>query len=111
MKMIRAVIRPEKENEVVEALAQAGFPALTKLDVTGRGRQQGIQVGSALYEELAKVQILVVVSDESADKAVKTVLEAAKTGNYGDGKVFVTPVEDVYTIRTGKKEDSLIATK
>lgn len=111
MKMIRAVIRPEKEYEVVEALAKAGFPALTKLDVTGRGRQQGIQVGSALYEELAKVQLLLVIDDESAEKAVKTILSTAKTGNFGDGKVFVTPVADVYTIRTGQKEEVLAAAK
>jgi nitrogen regulatory protein PII 1 len=109
MKMIRAVIRPEKEYEVVEALAKAGFPALTKVDVTGRGRQQGIQVGSALYEELAKVQILLVVDDSSADKALKTILETGKTGNFGDGKVFVTDVKEVYTIRTGKKEEALAA--
>jgi nitrogen regulatory protein PII 1 len=109
--MIRAVIRPEKENEVVEALAKAGFPALTKVDVTGRGRQQGIQVGSALYEELAKVQVLLVVDEEKAETAVKTILDTAKTGNFGDGKVFVTPVEETYTIRTGKKEASLAAAK
>lgn len=107
MKMIRAVIRPEKEYEVVEALARAGFPALTKVDVTGRGRQQGIQVGSALYEELAKVQVLLVVDDAAVEKAVKTVLETGKTGNFGDGKVFVTSVDEVYTIRTGKKEEVL----
>jgi nitrogen regulatory protein PII 1 len=109
MKMIRAVIRPEKENEVVEALAKAGFPALTKMDVTGRGRQQGIQVGSALYEELAKVQLLLVVDEDKADEAVKTLLATAKTGNFGDGKIFVTDVEETYTIRTGKKEASLVA--
>lgn len=109
MKMIRAVIRPEKENEVVEALAKSGFPALTKVDVTGRGRQQGIQVGSALYEELAKVQILLVVDDEKSDAALKTILDTAKTGNFGDGKVFVTAVDETYTIRTGKKETLLAA--
>ena len=102
MRMIRAVIRPEKEYEVVEALAKAGFPALTKVDVTGRGRQQGIQVGSALYEELAKVQVMLVVDESSTDKAVKTILDAAKTGNFGDGKIFVSSVETALTIRTGK---------
>ena len=109
MKMIRAIIRPEKEEEVVEALAKAGFPALSKIDITGRGRQRGIQVGSALYEELAKVQIMVVVDEDKADQALQTILESAKTGNFGDGKIFVTPVEETYTIRTGKKEASLAA--
>ncbi|MGQ0644752.1 MAG: P-II family nitrogen regulator [Elusimicrobiota bacterium] len=107
MKMIRAVIRPEKEESVVEALSKAGFPAVTKMDITGRGRQRGIQVGSALYEELAKVQLLLVVDDAKAAEAVQVVLQAAQTGNFGDGKVFVTPVEEVYTIRTGKREDSI----
>lgn len=111
MKMIRAIIRPEKEEEVVAALAKAGFPALTKMDITGRGRQQGIQVGSALYEELSKVQILLVVDDDRAEPAIKVILEAGKTDNFGDGKVFVSPVEEVYTIRTGKKEDSLTSKK
>jgi nitrogen regulatory protein PII 1 len=107
MKMIRAIIRLEKEEQVVEALAKAGFPAMTKTDVTGRGRQQGIQVGSALYDELAKLQILLVVDDDKLESAVSTILDNAKTGNFGDGKVFVTNVENVYTIRTSKKEDNL----
>lgn len=111
VKMIRAVIRPEKESEAVQALAEAGFPALTKVDVTGRGRQRGIQVGSVLYEELAKVQIMLVVDDDLADKAVKTLLAAAKTGNFGDGKIFVSPVDNVYTIRTGAKEKVLAPAK
>ena len=109
MKMIRAVIRPEKEETVVEALAKAGFPALTKTDITGRGRQRGIQVGSALYEELAKVQIMIVVDDAKAEQAIKVIMEAGKTGNFGDGKLFVSPVEEAYTIRTGNREESLSA--
>src|SRR6267142_5613885 len=104
MKMIRAIIRPEKEGEVVEALAKAGLPALSKIDITGRGRQRGIQVGSALYEELAKVQIMLVVDDAKSEQAVEVILASGKTGNFGDGKVFVTPVSGVYTIRTGKRE-------
>ena len=107
MRMIRAIIRPEKEETVARALAKAGFPAITKTDITGRGRQQGIQVGSALYEELAKVQIMLVVDDDRAEQAVAVILESGKTSNFGDGKVFVSAVEEAYTIRTGKKEASL----
>ena len=107
MKMIRAIIRPEKEEAVASALAKAGFPAMTKTDITGRGRQQGIQVGSALYEELAKVQIMLVVDASRAEQAIQVILESGKTSNFGDGKVFVSPVEEVYTIRTGQKEKSL----
>ena len=102
MKMIRARVRPEREEAVDEALAKSGFPALTKLGVSGRGRQRGIQVGQAVYEEMAKSALLHVVEDEKVDAAGGTIQEAARTGNFGDGKVFVSPVEAVYTIRTGK---------
>ena len=107
MKMIRAIIRPEKEEAVINALAAAGFPAITKSDVTGRGRQRGIQVGSALYEELAKVQIMLVVDDDKVDAAVTAILSTGQTGNFGDGKLFVSPVDRVYTIRTARQEQRL----
>lgn len=102
MKMIRAVIRPEKEEEVVRGLETAGFPSITKMDVFGRGKQKGIQVGTAVYDELAKTMIMVVVEDSMVDKASTAITQAAKTGNYGDGKIFVSPVDSAYTIRTGK---------
>ena len=104
MKMIRAVVRPEKEAAVASALAKANFPALTKWDVVGRGKQQGIQVGSHVYDELAKSMILIVVDDDKADKALQVIKEVALTGYPGDGKIFVSPVEAAYTIRTGKPE-------
>lgn len=103
MKMLRAIIRPEKTQEVVESLEKAGFPAVTKIDVLGRGKQRGIQIGSTVYDELAKTMLMVVVQDEDAAKAVDAIAKAAKTGNYGDGKIFVSPVEEAYTIRTGEK--------
>ena len=100
--MIRAIIRPEKEDEVIKSLDNAGFPSMTKMDVLGRGKQKGIQVGTAVYDELAKTLILVVTEDALLDKAVAAISQAAKTGNYGDGKIFVSPVESATTIRTGK---------
>lgn len=103
MKMIRAIIRPERTDEVVESLEKAGFPALTKIDVLGRGKQLGIQIGSTVYDELAKTMLMVVVKDEDAPKAEEAIVRAAKTGNYGDGKIFLSPVEEAYTIRTGEK--------
>ncbi|AVX21433.1 MAG: P-II family nitrogen regulator [Bacillota bacterium] len=103
MLMIRAIIRPEREKQTVEALANAGFISLTKMYVFGRGRQKGIQVGPIVYDELPKVQLMLVVQDEEADKAVKIIENTARTGNIGDGKIFVSPVEEVYTIRTGSK--------
>ena len=104
MKMVRAVIRPEKEGEVAVALAAANLPALTKWDVLGHGKQQGIQVGSQLYEDLSKSMMLVVVHDEQVDSTVQVIHEAAFTGYPGDGKIFVTPVESAFTIRTDKSE-------
>jgi nitrogen regulatory protein PII 1 len=104
MKMLRAVVRPEREEVVGAALAKAGFPALTKWDVVGRGKQQGIQVGSHIYDELAKSLILIVVNDDQVEKVTQVIHDAAFSGYPGDGKVFVTDVETAYTIRTGKPE-------
>ena len=103
MKMIKAIIRPEKEFEVVHGLEKEGFYSLTKLDVLGRGKQKGIQVGSATYDDLAKLLLIITVEDKDVTKVVETIRSTAKTGNFGDGKVFVSDVKEVYTIRTGKK--------
>lgn len=104
MKMIQAVVRPDREEAVASALARANFPALTKWDVVGRGRQQGIQVGSQIYDELAKSMIMVVVEDTDAPEVMRLIQEAAFSGYTGDGKVFVATIEEAYTIRTGKAE-------
>jgi nitrogen regulatory protein PII 1 len=104
MKMVQAVVRPEREEAVAEALARAGFPALTKWDVVGRGRQQGVQVGGQVYDELAKAMLFVVVEDGDAEVVARTILEAANSGYPGDGKVFVGPVDAAYTVRTGRPE-------
>ena len=102
MKMIRAIIRPEKETVVTTALAKANFPALTKWDVLGRGKQQGIQVGGQLYDELAKSMVMIVAEDDDVELVVSTIEDAAFTSYPGDGKIFITPVESAYTIRTGE---------
>src|SRR5262245_27476112 len=102
MKMIRAVIRPEREESVLDTLEAAGFPAVTKMDVLGRGKQKGIQVGSTVYDELAETLLMLVVDDETLPSAVEAIRQGAIAGNPGDGKVIVTPVEEVYTIRTGR---------
>lgn len=104
MKMLQAIIRPEREEAVSSALAKASFPALTKWDVLGRGKQQGIQVGSQIYDELAKTMIMIVVNDDDASQVASIIREAAFSGYTGDGKIFVAPIENSYTIRTGKAE-------
>jgi nitrogen regulatory protein PII 1 len=101
--MIRAIIRPEKEQEVVLALEGAGFPALTKMPVFGRGKQKGLRVGPVHYDVLPKVLIMIVVEDEDVDKVIKIIQDKARTGFIGDGKIFVSPVETAYTIRTGEE--------
>ena len=104
MKLIKAVIRPEKEAEVIQGLEQAGCSALTKWDVLGRGRQRGIQVGAAVYGELSKLCLMLVVQDREAPKAIAAILQSARTGHPGDGRIFVSEVKEAYTIRTGKSD-------
>ncbi len=102
MKMIKAFIRPEKESAVVQGLEQAGISAMTKWDVLGRGRQRGIQVGAQVYDELSKLCVMVVVDDPQAPKAVEAILQSARTGHPGDGRIFISDIKQAYTIRTGK---------
>lgn len=103
MRMIRAIIRPEKVEDVVNALEKEGFISLTKIDVFGRGKQKGIQVGSTVYDELPKVMLMIVVENEQVEKIVNVVEDSARTGNIGDGKIFITAVDEAYTIRTGER--------
>jgi len=105
MKLIKAIIRPEKVYEVIKALEKAGFKAMTMWDVVGRGKEGGVMVGETPYDELAKTLIMVAVEDKDVDKVVSTITKAAHTGAYGDGKVFVCSISKVWTIRT--KEEGL----
>ena len=103
MKMIRAIVRPDKTDIVAEALAEAGMPSLTKMHVFGRGRTKGIRIGDVVYDEFPKTLLLLVIEDEKLDEAISIILDSAKTGNMGDGKVFVTEVEEAYTVSKGTK--------
>ncbi len=102
MKMVRAVIRPEKTEEVAAALDKAGYSSMTKFHVFGRGKQGGLHVGSVHYDELSKVLLMLVVEDGEADEVMEIITEWGRTGNMGDGKIFVTQVDEVHTIRTGE---------
>lgn len=107
MIMLRSVVRPEKVDNVLSALMDAGFPGVTKMSVVGRGKQRGIKIGEVTYDEIPKELLLTVVKDHDKDFAIKTIIDAARTGDkgaYGDGKIFVVPVEEVYTISSGIKE-------
>lgn len=107
MIMIKAIVRPEKNDDVLAALMDAGFPAVTKISVAGRGKQRGIKIGDVTYDEIPKVLLMCVVPANDRDFAIETIMRAARTGekgNFGDGKIFVQPVEEVYTISSGIKE-------
>ncbi|MEQ8155861.1 MAG: P-II family nitrogen regulator [Clostridiaceae bacterium] len=106
MLMVRAILRPEKVGIVLSELLSAGFPEVTKMDVFGRGKQKGIKVGDVYYDELPKEMILLIVKDEDKDDVIKIIMKNARTGekgNFGDGKIFVSPVETAYTISSGKE--------
>lgn len=106
MLMVRAIIRPEKVGTVLSELLLAGFPAVTKMDVYGRGKQKGVKVGDVFYDEIPKEMLLLVVNDEDKDDVVKVIMRNARTGangNFGDGRIFISPVEEAYTISTAKK--------
>lgn len=107
MIMVRSVVRPEKVDAVLAALMEAGFPAVTKMSVVGRGKQRGLKIGDVTYDEIPKELLLTVVKDQDKDFVVKTVIKAARTGDkgaFGDGKIFVSGVDEVYTISSGMKE-------
>lgn len=104
MLLIRAIVRPEKKDEVLAQLSKAGFPAATVVDVVGRGKQKGIKIGGMLYDEIPKILIMVVIHDEEKEPIIDVILRTARTGEdgtFGDGKIFITPVEEVYTISRG----------
>lgn len=107
MIMIRSIIRPEKADNVLAALMEAGFPAITKFPVVGRGKQRGIKIGEVTYDEIQKEQIMIVVKSADKDYVIETIIEAARTGAkgaFGDGKIFISPVSEVYTISSGVLE-------
>jgi nitrogen regulatory protein PII 1 len=107
MVMVRAIVRPEKVDAVMAALMDAGFPAVTKVSVVGRGKQRGIKIGEITYDELPKELLITVVKSKDKDYVIKTIMGAARTGDkgsYGDGKIFVNPVDEVYTVSSGVRE-------
>ncbi len=105
MKKIEAVFRPEKLEPVRKALAEQGILGMTVYEVSGRGRQKGItlqwRAGEYCVELLPKVKIELVVLDEDVSMTVHTIISKARTGERGDGKIFVLPVDNVIRIRTG----------
>jgi nitrogen regulatory protein PII len=108
MKLIKCIIRPNKVDEVQDALAKAGISGMTVTEVRGHGRQKG---HTAMYRGkeyavslLPKMQIEIVADDDVVEEVIQTITKAARTGEIGDGRVFVLPVDHSYNIRTGERD-------
>jgi nitrogen regulatory protein PII len=112
MKKIEAIIKPFKLDEVKEALTELGIEGMTTIDVKGFGRQKGhteIYRGSEYTVDFVpKILIIVVVSDSNVESAVQAIIKSAKTDSIGDGKLFVTTVDEVYRIRTSETGEHAI---
>ena len=112
MKKIEAVIRPHKLDEVREALLEQGFHGMTILEVKGVGRQKGhteVYRGSEYQIDfLPKIKLEIVVADDRLEAAVTTILKTAKTGQVGDGKIFVFPAEEVIRVRTEESGEAAL---
>jgi nitrogen regulatory protein P-II 1 len=112
MKKIEAVIKPFKLDEVREALSEIGVTGLTVTEVKGFGRQKGhtelYRGAEYVVDFLPKVKLEVVIADSLLERAVETIIEAARTGKIGDGKIFVSQVEQVVRIRTGESGEAAI---
>ena len=112
MKMITAIIKPFKLDDVREALAEAGVAGITATEVKGFGRQKGhtelYRGAEYVVDFLPKVKIEVVVKDEDVERCIDAIIKAAKTGKIGDGKIFVTTVEQVVRIRTGEVDEAAV---
>jgi nitrogen regulatory protein P-II 1 len=112
MKKIEAIIRPGKLDSVISILKDLNCPGVTVLEVEGHGTQKGISAQwrgeTYTIRLLPKIKLEIVVKDVDVEKIVNTILSTAKTGEIGDGKIFVSPIEDVVRIRTGERGEGAI---
>lgn len=112
MKKIEAVIKPFKLDEVREALSELGVSGLTVTEVKGFGRQKGhtelYRGAEYVVDFLPKIKVEVVIADNMVDTAVESIIKAAHTGKIGDGKIFVSPIEQVIRIRTGETDETAL---
>ncbi|AHV95210.1 P-II family nitrogen regulator [Paenibacillus sabinae] len=107
MLMLKIIVRPQKVDEVMAELLNAGFPSISKMDILGRGKQKGIQVGDIHYDQISKKMLMMVIPEDDKEEVIDIVKRTARTGekgSFGDGKIFVLPVLEAYTISSGKKE-------
>lgn len=106
MKKIEAIIRPERLEQIKKALEEKGFIAMTVIQVLGRGEQKGIKLqyrgGTMEVDLLPKLKLELYIQDGDVDSAMKTICDAGRTGKFGDGRIFVSPVEKSGKVRTGE---------
>lgn len=112
MKKIEAIIKPFKLDDVREALSDAGITGMTVTEVKGFGRQKGhtelYRGAEYMVDFLPKTKIEIIVADDILDLCVETIMDVARTGKIGDGKIFVTPIEKIIRIRTGEENESAV---
>jgi nitrogen regulatory protein P-II 1 len=112
MKKIEAIIREEKLQDVKVALEKVGIIGLNVSEVKGRGRQKGIKLQwratSHTVDMLSKIKLNIVVRDDDVEKTIDTIVKSARTGNVGDGMIFVLPVEEVIRVRTGERGEQAL---
>ncbi|RXI27756.1 P-II family nitrogen regulator [Aliarcobacter trophiarum] len=112
MKKIEAIIKPFKFEDVKAALVQIGVAGMTVSDVKGYGRQQGhselYRGAEYIVDFLPKIKIELIIADEDLDKVIAVIIDSAKTGNIGDGKIFVSSIEKIIRIRTGEQDEEAI---
>ena len=112
MKMVMAIIKPFKLDDVREAVAEVGVAGITATEVKGFGRQKGhtelYRGAEYVVDFLPKIKIEIVVADETVEPAIEAIIKAARTGKIGDGKIFVSSVEQVVRIRTGEANEAAI---
>lgn len=108
MKLLTAIIRPEKMMNVINALEEEGYYAFTKWSVAGRGKQRGIQVGEIQYQEMSKNMLYIAVDEKEKDEVIDIIIHSAKSGergHAGDGKIFVVDISEAYTISEEIRDD------
>lgn len=107
MIMIKAILRPDKKEIILNELSKVGVHAATVVDVVGRGKQKGITFGDVIYDEIPKSMIMLAVNDGDKAKVLDVIFRHAKTGDtgaFGDGKIIISPIDEVYTVSSGAAE-------
>lgn len=108
MKMIKAIVRPERCPDVLDILCENGYRAATRYSILGRGKQKGLKVGDVYYDEIPKEMIMLFVQDKDEERIINLISQASRAsedGSFGDGKIIVVPIEKSITISSGELDE------